>query len=318
MSPRSLLLCIALVPLLGSPARAVTSETQEKIDSTLHKVLKPVAVATDVAVKTSQVVTDRWDARSSRVREVFDLRLPSILEKYRLSLDFEPKIGDLVKRSYVRYPIELRYGLSDRVEIYGGLTPFSPNPFHSEPSGWGPGFITQGVRYNVMPSGRKLGFDEITLGTEARIPVGNPPLRLIDQFTHVRPYLTTARYLDSLPHTTLFIYASYDFAQKWVNQVPSSVVQRDVFEVGPALLYKPSEWGLLGQVGFRHITEPDRTRLGSISRAGGLWDIPESRSRKWGLKGKWQIESALEVETEEGKSTDFGIATRVRWKFDLK
>ncbi|MDX2185898.1 MAG: hypothetical protein SFV32_03110 [Opitutaceae bacterium] len=318
MHPNVVARFVSLSLLLSAVAFAVSPETEEKIDNTLQKVLKPVAVATDFAVRTSEAVSERWEGRSPRVREIFDVNIPGALEKYRLTVNFEPKIGDLVKRRYVRFPIELRYGLNNRTEVYGGLTPFSPNPFHKDRSSWGLGFFTQGLRYNVLPIGRKLGFDEITVGAEARIPVGNPPVRLIDQYTHIKPYVTTARYLDSLRHTTLFLSASYDFAQKWENTIPPGIVERDTLEVGPSLLYKPSEWGAFGQVAFRHFTEPDRTLLGSISRLGGIWDIPEERSTKWGLKGNWRVEMALEVETEDGKSADFGVATRVRWNFDLK
>ncbi len=299
-------------------AEAPREEKTGVVDSTMRTVLKPVAVATDVAVRTVEVATHHWDSRSLRMREVLDLRLPNQGHgKYDLTLDFEPKLGDLAKRDYVRYPVELRYGLDEHWECYGGVTPYSPNPFKGPNKSWGLGYYSQGVRYDTDIKG--WFFQDLAWGVDVKVPLGNPPLRLIDRYTHVTPYLTLARDLPKWKSTKLLIQISYDAAAQWGSDPSPERVKRHRLEAGPALFYKPSEWGLFGQFAWRRFQEPERGEFnGSLTRGGGVWDIPMERSHKWGLKGKWQIEAALQVETEQGKDTDVGFNTRVRWKFDLK
>lgn len=317
-----LLLPLASGWSLASAQSTEGTTNEERVDKALNKVLKPVAVATDVAVdvatKTTQYVSDKWDSRPTQMREILDLRLPGNLEKYNFTLDFEPRIGDALRREYVRFPIELRYGFTDRWEGYLGLTPYTPNPFRSSHSGWGLGYVTNGLRYDLHKNGRKWGFDQITVGAELRVPLGRPPIRMIDHYSHLVPYISASRRLSVLPHTTFLTQISFDSAQVWGNTIPAGVPERDIFEVMPALLYKPGELGYFGQFAGRHIQHDGESRLGSLSRLGLVWDIPNERSVRWGLKGKWQVETAVEVETEEKRKNDFGLTTRVRWKFDLK
>src|SRR5471032_1823923 len=66
-----------------------------------------------------------------RMREFFDTTLPGTLSQYNVVMDFSPKFSDFRDNEYIRYPIELRYGLRPHWELLGGLTPFSPKPINS-------------------------------------------------------------------------------------------------------------------------------------------------------------------------------------------
>src|SRR3954470_7707334 len=65
-----------------------------------------------------------------RMTEFFDTTLPGVLQEQNITLHFTPKFSDLRDQEYIRYPLELRYGASSRLELSTGLTPFSPNPFN--------------------------------------------------------------------------------------------------------------------------------------------------------------------------------------------
>src|SRR5882672_2425622 len=74
-----------------------------------------------------------------RMTEFFDTTLPGVLQEQNLTLHFTPKFSDLRDQEYIRFPFELRYGATSRLELSGGLTPFSPNPFNGgREHRWGP------------------------------------------------------------------------------------------------------------------------------------------------------------------------------------
>src|SRR5687767_10936670 len=78
--------------------------------------------------------------RVLRMTDFFDTMLPGVLEEQNMTLHFRPKFGDLRDEEYMRFPIELRYGLMDRVELQGGIVPFTPSPFNrGRNHRWGPG-----------------------------------------------------------------------------------------------------------------------------------------------------------------------------------
>jgi hypothetical protein len=252
------------------------------------------------------------------ITEFFETTLPGTLKRYNMVLDFSPKFGDLRNREYIRYPLELRYGLSDTTELFGGVTPYSPSPFNSgRDHRWGIGEVRVGIREDTEDG--IAFYDRATYGLEVRVPLGNPPIRLIDGYTHVRPFLTASRRLP-WPHTKFFTTFSYDRAvntpsreKPWSNEF----IHQHIAQVAPGILYKPSQYGYFVQYDFRHLDEDIGVRLSHEVRVGMLWDVPRSRSAWLRLPGKWQVEIALKSLKEEGRSIDLGIATRIRVRTTL-
>lgn len=259
--------------------------------------------------------------------EFFDTVLPGTLRKYNLVLDFSPKFSDVRAREFIRYPLELRYGASDKLELFAGLTPFSPNPINEGyDHRWGLGQTTFGFRRDI-DEGIGL-FDEATFGLETRIPLGKPPVELIDGYTHIRPFVTGSRRLP-WPHTKLFTILSYDRSVSTPRRDrPTSpkVIRQHIAEVSPGFLYKPGQYGGFVEYEFRHLDEDVGYRLSHGGQIGVIWDIPRPRSQNWKLPGKWQIELAYKLVKEEGRGIDQGIVTRVRvrttvrevWDSDLR
>ena len=262
---------------------------------------------------------DRVRERVLRMTEFFDTMLPGVLEQHNMTLHLRPKFSDLRDEEYMRFPVELRYGLTDKWELQGGLVPFVPNPINTgRDHRWGPGEAKLGARYDL---GALLNFfDDTTVGLETRVPLGRPPIELNDHYTHVKPFISAARTLLTWPSTTFYANVSYDRSVDLTHRAapPAEVIRRNIIEVAPGLLFKPGEFGYFGEYRWRHLDEPDGYRLGHEVQAGWIWDIPLERSQGWHLPGKWQLELAYRVSHEESRETDHGISARVNWRTSLR
>ena len=252
-----------------------------------------------------------------RMSEFFDTTMPGTLKKYNLVFSISPRLADARRGEYIRLPVQLRYGLKERWEIYGGLTPFCPNPINSgKEHRWGPGEGRLGLRYDWGHWGKV--FDDVTIGVENRTPLGKPPIDLIDYYTHVMPFINTSRPLP-WKYTTLLISASYDRSFDSPDRPPAPeppiVVRRHGFALTNGVLYKPGEFGGFVEYSWRHIEDQVLgTHLGHEFKVGPIWDIPLWRTQSWGLPGKWQIEFSERLTFEEGRDTSRGESLRVRWR----
>ena len=275
--------------------------------------------AAATAAETAKTTADRVREHVLRMTDFLDTMLPGVLEKHNITLHFKPKFGDLRAEEYMRFPIELRYGATDKLELQAGLVPFTPSPFNSgRDHRWGPGEAKLGARYDI---GELFSFfDETTVGLETRIPLGKPPIELNDHYTHVKPFISAAHSLDRWPSTTFYTNLSYDRSVKLTPRgaPPPEVMRRHVVEVSPGFLFKPAEFGYFAEYRFRHIDEAGDHRLAHQIQFGTIWDIPLERTEDWRLPGKWQFELAYHVEHEESRETDHGVSARVNWRTTLR
>jgi hypothetical protein len=275
--------------------------------------------ATRAAEEKSLSTADRVRERVLRMTEFFDTMLPGVLDEHNMTLHVHPKFSDLRDEEYMRFPLELRYGLTDRWELQGGLVPFAPNPFNQgREHRWGPGEVKLGARYDLR---RTLNFfDETTVGFETRIPLGRPPIDLNDHYTHLKPSIATARHLLTWPSTTFYSNISYDRSVDLTHRdpPPPGMDRRNIIEVAPGLLFKPSELGYFAEYRFRHIRDDYGWHLGHEIQFGTIWDVPLVRTERWNLPGKWQLELAYKVSHEEGRDHDQGVSARVNWRTTLR
>jgi hypothetical protein len=255
------------------------------------------------------------------ITDFFDTRLPGTLGKYNLEADFSPRLSDVTRREFIRYPVELRYGSSSRAEVYGRWSPFSPNPFKDGPDNrWGPGEGELGVRYDVRPAPR--WFDLLTTGLAVKVPLGEPPVDLNDHYLRIIPTLTAARDLSVIENLRLIVRLSHDHAFDGPSRddMPAESIRRHYTDLSPGLLFKPGgPYAYFSDYEIRHIDEPEGYRLRHRVRGGVIWDIPRTTSERWRLPGKWQAELGLRVTKEEGEGDpDIGVIARVRVRARIK
>ena len=114
-----------------------------------------------------------------------------VLDEHNMTVHFKPKFADLRNYEYMRFPLELRYGLTDRWELQGGFVPFTPNVFNrGVQHRWGLGEGTLGARYDIRnPFGSEIPKDP------ARRLVGWK--FLVNQPQHVRARRDLVDHLES-------------------------------------------------------------------------------------------------------------------------
>jgi hypothetical protein len=308
--------CLSGILIAGiTPAKAETPETPPAAI--------PIVANDEVQpTKPTKADTRYWMMEDLlKMTEFIDTTIPGTLKKYKLVFSFSPRASDARTGEFIRLPVQLRYGLGDRWEIYGGLTPFCPNPINSgKEHRWGLGEGRLGVRYDWGHWGKL--FDHVTIGIEGRTPLGKPPYDLIDYYTHVTPSINTSRPLP-FKFTTLYTNFSYDRSMNTPDRAPAPlppiIDRRHVFTVTPSVLYKPGEFGAIVEYNWRHIEDQViGTHLGHEIKAGPIWDVPLWRTQYWGLPGKWQVELAGRVSFEQGSKASNGISLRVRWRTTLR
>lgn len=271
------------------------------------------------AAEKTMTATDRVREQVLRMTEFFDTTLPGVLGEHNMTLHVTPKFSDMRDNEFVRLPLEVRYGLSEKWELLGGIVPFAPNPINpGRDHRWGPGEAKLGARYDL--DGLFKFFDDTTVGLETRVPIGKPPVELNDHYTHVKPFVSVARRLRIWPDTTLYGNVSYDRSVDLTDRgpPPPGVIRRNIIEVAPGLLFKPSELGYFSEYRWRHITEPGEWHLAHEIHFGAIWDVPLARTERWRLPGKWQLELGYKIDFEEGRDTNHGIAARVNWRTTLR
>ncbi len=254
------------------------------------------------------------------VNEFFDTRLPGTLEKYDLTLEYRPRFSDLIRREFVRFPLVLRYGLTEDFEIGVLTTPVVPHPFKSgDGRKWGPGEAGVLARMNITPV---FGlWDWATVEITLRQPLGRPPVELIDGYTRIRPSLAVSRAAIDPETTVLFANISYDYAVgHWGRAKPDRELftRQNIAEAGPGVLFKPTELGYFAEYRLRHTDEPDEDRWAHVYRVGIVWEVPRHRSERVRLPGYWQVEAGYRLTDEQRRSINHALTLRLRWRGDLK
>ena len=254
-----------------------------------------------------------------KIREYFNTSTPGTTKKSKLLFSASPRSTDIRKGEFIRVSTQLRYGLAERWEIFGGMTPFFPSPFnYGEEHRWGLGEAKLGVRYDW---GHWCNiFDSVTLGVEGRTPLGKPPPALIDDFSHVAAFINTSRPLP-FEHTNWYNTTTYDRAvhAPFREAAPYWATRTHVLIITNSIRYMPGELGAAASHSYRiFFSHGVGTHFGNEFRAGPIWDIPRWRTQSWGLPGKWQLELAARASFEEGVKTNKGLSARVRWHGNLR
>lgn len=299
-------LLLAAAPLIASSFSS--PENVEKADKAMKTILTPVAITTQAIVKASGEADARLQAT-----EFFNLKVPTEKLPKQVHLSFEPKIGDILRRDYIRLPLELTYTPLKDLQYTSGITPIIPNPFKYQKN-FGFGMLSNELRYDWHP--KHLYFETILFGSGIDIPLGKVPIDLINGFTHIKPFVGLSKNLGS-EKWRLLIEVNEDVAAKWNHSADDSR-KFNVLQYGPAIVFKPNEFSYFAQFALKQYTKTPKSFTGHLVQVGTLWDIPSARTEKWGLPGKWELSVALDSETNEFQESKLGVNTRVRWKFDLK
>jgi hypothetical protein len=145
---------------------------------------------------------------SGRIRGLFDVDLPRFDPPGTYRLQFNPRVGDLVRRDYLRVPVGIRWTIDPRFEINAEAESFFTHNHKAGSAGHGIGELRFGARHLIPEWPRST--DRTSLGLNLEFPVGSPPLDMTDGRNHVIPSLVIERRLPDRPRWTFFTGLSLD------------------------------------------------------------------------------------------------------------
>lgn len=253
-----------------------------------------------------------------RLRGIFDPSLPDTHPRNALRLSFDPSFGDLVRRDTLRLPFELRYGLTDNWEVSAEAETYFAHGFGSGD------FMDEGglanVRLNTKYGWRAFhgeGWDA-AVGVEYLRPIGEPPRELTDGLEHIRPFVTFAYRLKTIPDVRVFWGLSADF----VSHTSMPYVRR-VNEMGDdsQRITGGFVWER-GLIAYTFEAWYETTRLsGPIERdlvairPGVVWVVPQ-RYTSW-VGGQWQLGIGGRIIFGPDK-TKLGVSAKARVDYDFR
>ncbi|MEY3608123.1 MAG: hypothetical protein RLZZ447_911 [Verrucomicrobiota bacterium] len=264
---------------------------------------------------------EELEDRVDDISELLDTQLPGALGRSVVSVRFMPRLGDLRNREFLRLPLELRYGLNERTDLWLGLSSFVPNPSRRGPDHRsGPGVARVELRRELrLPARWNLRADG---GVEVRAPLGRPPELLSDGFAQLETVFSAVRPLPGTRDGVGFLNLRHNWGLPYPSR-PAEVLRArrsaDT-EVVPGILYQPGAVGAFLEHHFRRIREEGKYFSAPETRLGVRWEIPVTRSRALFLPGYWQAELAYRHFHLRRLDSEFasGVVARVGWNLGLK
>ncbi len=251
----------------------------------------------------------------SRVRGLFDVDLPKTVEKFKAKVIVHPHFGDLLHRDYLRVPVGVRFGLSDRTEISPEVESYLTHGLKKKGDGYGFDLVRLGVKHQLRKTD-EAGIDT-SVGLNTSFPVGRPPPSLTDGYNHFSPYVTFSRRWDSHPTVTPFVSLGTDLMWK-------SSVRGEFSENQPHSDSMGASGGFLydrGVFKYTLVTSYWTTALiGHGNRTftavnpSVLWQLPPAL--KFHSKGAWIFGLGLKANFGPD-GTDYGVSAKLRGEFRL-
>lgn len=252
-------------------------------------------------------------------RGIFNAQLPGTEPKNSLRLIVHPHLGDLGNRSYLRTPLGIRYGLTERWEATADVESYFSHGLKSVDFFEEAGFsrFHLGTKYRI---GRwPLPEWDTAVGVDYFHPLGSPPSEINDGLVHITPYLTFARPLEDHPNIRVFWGVGADLVNRTFRPVTpgknelgdDSVTLNGglVWRKGAYVYTLESSWTTSDGIGG-----PRDGNVFSI-RPGVLWEVPPRYT--FGAKGQWLLGLGLRA-THGPDGMDFGASAKVRVNFDFK
>jgi len=168
--------------------------------------------------------------------------LPFTNPESSFQLRYSAKASDVVKESYIRIPLELRYGISEYTEAYLSYQPYINNPFdkHAVSSS---GLAGLGIKHrltNFIDERWDLAFGLRTFVPLSEIPSEDER----EQFGRYEPYVVMTYLLPRNERLRATLHARYDwvkgepFFENGIDPQPSST-----FYLRPGIIFTPpGEW----------------------------------------------------------------------------
>jgi hypothetical protein len=221
-----------------------------------------------------------------RMPGFFEIEMPKTERRGQVTLDFQPHFRDLISQSYLRIPLEFRWGVNDHFELNFTADSYIDHGMRSGYSGNGFSALHLGAKYAWLEWLKPTW--NTSVGFNSSFPVSRPPIVLTDGHNHVTPYIVVGRKVDGIKGLSGFLYGSVDFISK--SSTPGHFGQNEPHSrsmtLRPGLLYDRGPWHYTSEVGVtttRLIGGGNHDFL--VIRPGVLWDLP--KRLVFHAKGRW-------------------------------
>jgi hypothetical protein len=251
-----------------------------------------------------------------KISGIFDTDLPKTERKGSIRFILHPHLGDFTRRSYVRIPLGIRWGVNDHVEFSATIEPYIQHGLKSGSPGDGLGTIQFGGKY-AFRKWLKPDYD-VSAGLNVRLPVDHPPIDMTDGYNHYAPYVVVSR---KSPHTrglTYFVSSTIDVMEK--SSVAGTFRKNDphssslLLGTGFVLDRYPYHYTL--EAGYQTTSLLGRGNQQFVFvKPGFAWDLP--RRFKFNSSGRWLLGFSMKfTQGPDGLRVDSG--GKVRGEFNLK
>lgn len=253
-----------------------------------------------------------------RMRDVFTSSLPKTQPQGTARFTVRPHFGDFNRYDYLRVPLGLRYGVTDRWQAETELEGYFSHGLGDVSFGKSAGFSNARVATKYHFRRQFVPTWETAVGVEYSQPVGNPPPQVTDGLKHTSSFVTFAHRLDRRPNMRVFWNLTSDFVEKTriVGEDRKNDLRDNNLGVSGGLVWdrKTLHYTFESSVQTTRITGKNHRDLFTV-RPGVVWDVP--RRYTFNAKGQWQIGAGLRASYGHD-GTDVGLSVKMRLNFDLK
>ncbi len=221
----------------------------------------------------------------SRIRGLFDIDLPEIDPPGTFKLKLHPHFGDFLHKRYLRIDSGVEWAVNKNLQFNVEADAFGTHGLRRGAATYGIGQVHLGTKY-LFKEFLRPDF-ETSIGFNADLPTGHPPLDFTDGHNHYSPYFITQHHTAINPHLTTFAGLSLDLiTPSHVNGgFGTNQPHNDSFSVNTGVVYD------LGQFKWTLATTYTTTALigGKAEhfftiRPSVLWFVP----KRYTFNGKTQ------------------------------
>ena len=279
--------------------------------------LRTMLLCAALAVRAADAPTAKENPEEfSRVRGLFDVDLPKTVDKFKVKLIVHPHFGDLLHRDYLRVPIGVRVGVSDRTEINAEVESYLTHGLKKTGDGYGFDLIRVGAKHQ-LPKSKDFGVDS-SVGFNTSLPVGRPPLGLSDGFAHVSPYATFSKPWPQNPRLVPFLTLGTDLM--WKSSVRGEFTKNqphsDSMGLSGGFFYDRDQfkYTLVTSYWTTSLIGHDDRQFISVNPSV-LWQLPPAL--KFHAKGNWIFGIGLKANFGPD-GTSLGVSAKLRGEFNFR
>ncbi|MGF1449144.1 MAG: hypothetical protein ACFB20_06970 [Opitutales bacterium] len=213
--------------------------------------------------------------------------LPPTEPKGSVSIEIEPSFQDALEEDFVRVPIRLRYGFTDNIEGFIGVSAFFANP-QGEAQGNDVSAFLFGAKYRWHDRVNPFDTIDIATGVDVAISLRDEPVQVADGLHRVEPFIVFSRPSDWIPNLTYFLNLGFDIAidDSGDEEAPASDNTDTSATLSPGMYYNWGRFVFAVRVDYENDTWAGGNTETIFIEPGLRYAIPRGAT-SWLFPGEW-------------------------------